>query len=174
MLAGEQVVLRPVERGDLAVLWAMLDDDMDVAVLANDGPIVPTSLAMLEAQYEKRLNDPPSDRVGFTIDVDGVSIGSCLLYAIDHYNGRCELGIAIGKDYWNKGYGTDAVRTLLNYAFTHLGVRRVGLRCLADDRRAIAAYEKAGFAEEGRLRAYSVVKGEPHDNLMMAAFRQDD
>ena len=43
-------------------------------------------------------------------------------------------------------------RTLVDYAFTHLDLRRVGLRCLADDPRAVGAYRKAGFVEEGRLR----------------------
>src|SRR5262245_41826561 len=139
MVRVEPVVLRAVERDDLPVLWAILDDDIEVAVLADGGPVRPASLAGLQERYEKRLADPPTDRVEFTIDVDGVPVGSCLLYWIDHFNGRCDLGISIGKEYWGKGYGSDAVRTLVDYAFTHLDLRRVGLRCLADDDRAVGA-----------------------------------
>ena len=174
MLRGERVILRAVERDDLPILWAILEDDLDVAVLADGGPVRPSSLTEYQAHYEKRLADPPTDRVGFTIDVDGVPVGSCLLYWIDHFNGRCDLGISIGKEHWGKGYGSDAVRTLVDYAFTHLDLRRVGLRCLADDARAVGAYRKAGFVEEGLLRGYSIVEGEARDELMMARYRSGD
>ena len=45
---------------------------------------------------------------------------------------------------------------------------------MADDARAVGAYTKAGFIEEGRLRAYSVIEGKVHDELVMAAYRDDD
>ena len=174
MLRGERVVLRAVERDDLPVLWAILYDDLEVAVLADGGPVRPDSLTALQERYEKRLADPPTELVDLTIDVDGVPVGSCLLYSIDHFNGRCDLGISIGKQHWGKGYGSDAVRTLVDYAFTHLDMRRVGLRCLADDPRAVGAYRKAGFVEEGRLRGYSIVEGEARDELMMARYRSSE
>ena len=52
-------------------------------------------------------------------------------------------------------------------------MRRVGLRVLAHDERAIGAYRKAGFVEEGRLRAYSVFEGQPRDDILMAILRDD-
>ena len=170
-MRGERVVLRAVEREDLPALWAMLEDDLDVLVPSVSGPARPTSLAAFQEGYEKQLTEPSTDRIEFAIEVDGKPVGSCLLYWIDHFNGRCELGIGIGKEHWGKGYGSDATRTLVDYAFTHLDLRRVGLRCLADDERAVRAYRKAGFVEEGRLLGNSIVEGEPRDDLMMAVYR---
>jgi RimJ/RimL family protein N-acetyltransferase len=107
------------------------------------------------------------------IDVDGGLVGSCQLHAIDRFHRRCDLGIALGRDYWGKGYGQDAVRVLVDYAFTQLDMRRVGLRVLAHDERAIGAYRKVGFVEEGRLRAYSLFEGQPRDDLLMGILRED-
>jgi RimJ/RimL family protein N-acetyltransferase len=172
MLQGERVTLRPTERADLPHLWALLEV-MEVAVLADSGPIVPVSLASYEARFDRHLAQPPEDLVEFVIEVGGEVIGSCQLHYIDHFHRRCDLGVALGRDYWGKGYGQDAVHVLVDYAFTHLDLRRVGLRVLADDARAIGAYIKAGFVEEGRLRAYSIVEGQPRDDLLMAIIRDD-
>ncbi len=172
MLRGERVTLRPIERADLSRLWELLEE-MEVAILADGGPIVPVSLASYEARFERHLAQPPDDLVEFVIDVEGEVIGSCQVHYIDRFHRRCDLGIALGRGYWAKGYGQDAVRVLVDYAFTHLDMRRVGLRVLADDARAIGAYTKAGFIEEGRLRAYSVVEGRPRDDLLMGILRDD-
>jgi RimJ/RimL family protein N-acetyltransferase len=172
MLRGERVVLRPIERADLPRLWELLED-MDVAVLADGGPIVPVSLSSYEARFDRHLAQPPEDLVEFVIEVEGDVIGGCQLHFIDRFHRRCDLGIALGRDYWGKGYGQDALRVLVDYAFIHLDMRRVGLRVLAHDERAIGAYRKVGFVEEGRLRDYSLFDGQPRDDLLMGILRDD-
>lgn len=172
MLRGERVTLRPTERADLPRIWELLED-MEVSVLADGGPVVPTSLSSYEARFDRELAAPPTDRIEFMIEVDGELVGQCQLHSIDHFNRRCDLGIALGRNHWGRGLGQDAVRVLVDYAFTHLDLRRVGLRVLADDARAVGAYTKAGFVEEGRLRGYSIVKGQLHDDLLMAVTRDD-
>jgi RimJ/RimL family protein N-acetyltransferase len=172
VLRGERVILRPIERADLPRLWELLED-MDVALLADGGPIVPVSLSSYEARFDRHLAQPPEDLVEFVIEVGGDVIGGCQLHFIDRFHRRCDLGIALGRDYWGKGYGQDALRVLVDYAFTHLDMRRVGLRVLAHDERAIGAYKKVGFVEEGRLRAYSLFEGQPRDDLLMGILRDD-
>ena len=105
--------------------------------------------------------------------MEGDLVGECGLQAIDHFNRRCELGIGIGRDFWGKGIGQDAVGTLVDYAFEHLNMNRVELFVLADDPRAVGAYRKAGFVEEGRLRRKSWVRGEYHDELVMSRLREE-
>jgi RimJ/RimL family protein N-acetyltransferase len=67
----------------------------------------------------------------------------------------------------------DAIRTLVDYGFRHLNLTKISLRALADDDRAVGAYRKAGFVEEGRLRNHTWYDGERHDELVMAALRED-
>lgn len=171
MLSGERVALRPIERADLPRLWELLED-LEVAALADVGPVVLAPLARWEARFEQQAADPPKDQISFAIEVEGQLIGQADLHRIDHFNQRCELGIALGKDHWGKGFGQDAVRTLVDYAFTYLNVNRISLQVLADDLRAIGAYQKAGFVDEGRLRQGAWLRGRFHDELLMSVLRE--
>jgi diamine N-acetyltransferase len=171
-LHGDRVVLRPVEPSDLPRVWELIED-LEVAVMAELGPVKPTSLAEFEARNIEREREANKDWVWFAIEVDGEVIGECGLQHIHQFTRTCELGIAIGRDYWGKGFGQDVCRTLVDYAFEYLNMNRVGLFVLADDPRAVSAYRKAGFVEEGRLRQHSWVRGEFHDELVMSVLRED-
>jgi RimJ/RimL family protein N-acetyltransferase len=52
-------------------------------------------------------------------------------------------------------------------------MNRVALYVLADDPRAVGAYRKVGFVEEGRLRRASWVKGQYEDEFVMAIVREE-
>jgi len=97
MLTGDRVVLRPIERADLPRLWELIAD-LEVAVLASSGPVVPHSLAEFEASFDQDLGQPRRDHAPFAIEVDGEVIGQADLHRIDHFNRRCELGIEIGRE----------------------------------------------------------------------------
>ena len=172
MLNGERVLLRPIQRGDLPRLWE-LGSDFEVAVLGSSGPVVPHSLAESEADFEKELAQPRKDRAYFAIEVNGELIGEAGLHRIDHFSRACELGIGIGREFWGRGFGQDAVRTLVDYAFEHLNMNRVGLYVLAEDPRAVGAYRKVGFVEEGRIRQHAWVRGRYEGELVMSILRED-
>jgi [ribosomal protein S5]-alanine N-acetyltransferase len=129
MLRGDRVLLRPIERADLPRLWEMVAD-FEVRVLYSNGPVGPLSLAEFEADHDESLSDKRKDAFFFVVEVDGEVIGQCGLHKIDHFNRRCELGIGIGRDFWGKAFGQDAVRTLVDYAFEHLNMNRVNCTCL--------------------------------------------
>ena len=89
-------------------------------------------------------------------------------------HGDAWTGIGIGdRRYWGKGYGTDAMRVLLRYAFTELNLRRVTLGVFEYNARAIRAYEKAGFVVEGRSRQEMLRDGRRWDALTMGILRED-
>jgi RimJ/RimL family protein N-acetyltransferase len=173
VLTGERVTLRGVERDDLPRLWEMYND-LEVEHRASDGPPVPTPLATVEARFDARVPHSP-DLVKFVILTnDGEAddlIGEILLHTIDRYSQSCHLGISLRRDRWGQGYGQDAITTLLGYAFRKLNFRKVSLEVLADDQRAVGAYRKAGFTEEGRLRAHTWHDGCYRDVLRMAVFQ---
>lgn len=101
-------------------------------------------------------------------------IGYITLFGLRWPHGDAELGIGLGeRAYWGRGYGTDAVRVILRYAFTELNLRRVTLGVFAYNPRAIRAYQKAGFKEEGRLRQYVLREGQRHDMIIMGALRDE-
>jgi RimJ/RimL family protein N-acetyltransferase len=171
-LPGDRIVLRPTRREDLLRLWELLED-LEVVVLSMSGPVRPVSFDRYQAEYERSIAEPRSDLIRFVVEVDGEIVGQCQLHGVDHFNRRCDLGIELGREYWGKGYGQDAVRTLVEYAFTHLDMNRIGLQVLADDPRAVGAYARARFVEEGRLRLHALVEGTYRVELVMAILREE-
>jgi RimJ/RimL family protein N-acetyltransferase len=105
---------------------------------------------------------------------EGVHIGNIGLHGIDWQNRQAELGIAIGeKAYWNQGYGSDAIRTLLVLAFREMNLHRVFLRVDRENGRGIRCYEKAGFRREGVLRDVIFKDGAYQDQFIMSILESE-
>ena len=172
MLEGDRVILRPIQAWDRERLYELIET-IEVNALSSNDPPLPRSLDEIEARDKRWLEERHTDAAWFAIDVDAELVGECGLHSIDHYHQRAEVGISIGRQYWGKGYGQDAVRTLVDYGFRHLNLAKISLRVLADDERAVGAYRKAGFVEEGRLRDHTWSDGARHDELVMAVLRDD-
>ena len=81
-------------------------------------------------------------------------IGNIELMEMDDDNK--ELGIAITANMQNKGYGTEAIRTLLQYAKANLQLKKIFLRTRLYNERAIHVYKKCGFSvyKEDQERYY--------------------
>ena len=172
MLEGDRVVLRPIQSRDRERLYEQVET-IEVQALASNDPPLPRSLEEIQARDERWVEEQHTDSAWFAIDVDAELIGMCGLHSSDHYHQRAEVGIRLGKAYWGRGFGQDAVRTLLDYGFRHLNLVKISLRVLADDERAVGAYRKVGFVEEGRLRDHVWHDGARHDELVMSILRDE-
>ena len=85
-----------------------------------------------------------------------------------------KLGTVIGnEDKRNKGYGAEALRLIIDYAFGILGLERLELDVYAENKRAIRCYEKAGFVHEGTRRHAAMVNGNYADVHMMSVIKED-
>lgn len=126
--------------------------------------------------FEKDLEKNVPDEYFFTIhtlDSDQL-IGFVALHGICWHQRDAWVGIGIGEpEYWGKGYGTDAMRLALGYAFMELSLERVTLGVFASNPRAIRSYEKAGFKLEGVERQIVLRDGEKGDILDMGILRQE-
>jgi RimJ/RimL family protein N-acetyltransferase len=101
-------------------------------------------------------------------------IGNTGFHVVDHVNDCAEFGIMLGEpDAWGKGYGTEATRLMLHYAFDVLGLHNVFLEVYASNVGAIRAYEKAGFKPIGVRRGAKVVGRMRYDVLYMDAVAGD-
>jgi RimJ/RimL family protein N-acetyltransferase len=102
------------------------------------------------------------------------AIGNTSLIDIDFHNGTAEFGILIGEpDVWGKGYGTEATRLMLSYAFDVLGLYNVQLQVFANNRRAVRAYERAGFQRVGARRGAKRIGRERCDIIVMDAIADE-
>ncbi len=97
------------------------------------------------------------------------AIGSVFLRDVDREFHKAEYGIFIGEESAKgKGYGTQAAKLIIKYAFESEKLHRLYLRVFADNKRAIASYENAGFVQEGYLHDDVYVKNEYRDIIWMA------
>jgi diamine N-acetyltransferase len=173
MILGKKVRLRPIERDDLPRFVEWFGDP---EVRRHLAIYLPFSLAQEERWFENlqgRL-ERQEDVLLAIETADGVHIGNLGLHGINWKDRSAELGIAIGeKAYWNQGYGTDAMRTLLGLAFRELNLHRVLLRVDADNARAIRCYEKAGFQREGTSREAVFSEGSYRDQYVMSILESE-
>lgn len=165
-IEGQRVALGPLRR-DLVPLYQRWLNDFEVVRTLNAG-IRPRPLEPEEEWYEDASDT--STEVHFTIyDRDGLRpIGISDLHRISQIDQRAEFGIHIGdKEYWDRGYGTEATILTLDYGFNALNLHSILLRVFSYNQRAIKAYERAGFKPAGRWRGGHRVAGEPHDVIFM-------
>lgn len=100
-------------------------------------------------------------------------IGNIKLGNINWIHRHGELGILIGdKQAWGKGYGTDACKLLVDYAFSKLNLHKVWLAVFSNNPAAIRVYRKLDFHEEGRLREHVYTEGKFEDKILMSVFNQ--
>lgn len=114
--------------------------------------------------YAFAIRTLAEDRLIGMIDLDGICWS----------NGDTFVGIAIGeRDCWGKGFGTDAMRVILRFAFMELNLHRVSLDVFEYNPRAIRSYEKAGFKVEGRVRQALNRDGRRWDVIYMGILREE-
>lgn len=169
MLRGERIALAPIRDEDSQTLFRWINERDEVLLSAPYKPVHgPDHDDWFEAIRSRR------DVVIFGIRLldDDRLIGSCQLHEIDHRSRSAELQIRIGDPGdRGRGYGGDALELLLKHGFDDLNLRRISLRVFATNERAMGAYLRAGFEEEGRLREAVYVGGEFVDVVVMACFR---
>ncbi|MHB8375913.1 MAG: GNAT family N-acetyltransferase [Dehalococcoidia bacterium] len=163
------VVLRAWEREDVRVRWEA-DQTADAeAQRLRDWHEPPRSLFRREQEWEAEQSEPDASVVSLVIVADERPLGDINLFQIDQRNRHALIGLSLWRrEDGDRGYGTDAMRALLRWAFGHLNLHRVELAVDATNERAIHVYEKLGFVREGLRRQHHYDNGEYHDELTMA------
>jgi RimJ/RimL family protein N-acetyltransferase len=180
MIQGERIRLRRDERTDIPEFVKWLNDPEVRRYLSF---MMPISMANEELWFENMLRLPAAEQP-FAIEIRKTShekeaetwqmIGNCSFMDMDHTARSAEVGLFIGdKSCWNKGYGTEVMRLLLQFGFETLNLNRIFLRVDEHNQGGIRAYHKAGFVEEGRLRQAVYRDGEYFDFLIMSVIRSE-
>lgn len=173
MYRGEKIELAAVQREYLPKYVEWLND-AEVAQFLMPGILAPMNLEDETAWFENRRNAKNSYVFAILTLADNKLIGNCGLHDIDFKNRKAIFGIVIGdKNYWSKGYGTDATRTMLRFAFGELNLNLVELEVYDFNPRAMRAYEKAGFQRAGVHRQGLYRNGKYHDEILMNILREE-
>ena len=152
VIRGDKVVIRGKRIEDAPDDYAWRTDE-ELAKLDASQPLRMTYRDFLRFSKDELLYSGGTSRRLAIDTFDGEHIGNCMYYDVDLRRGRAELGIMIGKrEYWGRGYGTDAVSALLEYVFANMSIDLVYLHTLEWNERARRAFAKAGLRETVNVR----------------------
>ena len=163
-LIGNRIYLSPRTSEDAEIFTEWLNDFETTDYIGQSGKLytLASEKKFLEDNYS-----PEATFVIVTLDEDKM-IGTVSLEKIDHQNRNAVLGIFIGdKNYRNNGYGTEAIKLILDYGFNYLNLNNIKLDLMEFNERALKCYKKCGFKEYGRRRKCKFVNGKYYDNIEM-------
>jgi RimJ/RimL family protein N-acetyltransferase len=151
-ISGDRVSLHPKSLADAPrdYIWRK---DTELSALNGEAPLKISFIRYL-TQFEivPESDHPAKETFSIKTIFEGRHIGNCAIYNINWDSAEAQTGIVIGdRRYWERGYGTDAFRTLLGYSFNHLGIRRLNLKTLERNVRAQKCFARCGFKPSGSL-----------------------
>ena len=176
LFSGDLVRLTAEEPQVMTEKIARWGRDSEYSRLMDDNPARQSSSKKIQGRIEWIQDQPQPDLFIFSIRTKAEDrlIGVISLHSVNWTHGESFMGIGLGdRQDWGKGYGTDAVRIILRYAFTELNMQRVSLDVYAYNPRAVRVYEKIGFVHEGRVRNYLNREGKRWDMLYMSILREE-
>ncbi len=166
-------IMEPARDAELLASWGQ--DSVYARLMDSDPPRL-WSKNQMKDWFEKKEKAESFTEIEFMIYPIQADkpIGFVGLDGIAWHNRTSWVGIGIGeRDYWGKGYGTEAMQIISRYAFEELGLYRLNLNVFSYNTRAIRVYEKAGFKVEGAMRDALHRDNQRWDLVFMGLLRED-
>ncbi len=174
MYFGEKIKLRAHKKEDMKKIYDFLNDYELKSVYDTDVAF-PSSMEQIEKNYnEETVED--GGKYSFAIEdlETGKYIGSCIITEVDFIARFAKVGIIIGdKNFLGKGFGSDAMKTLINFIFKEMNMNKVKLEVFSHNLRAIKSYEKCGFKVDGALREEGFKDGAYRDLILMSILKRE-
>jgi len=177
-LNGHRVTLRVPQMADFEP-WVELRE-ASRAFLSPWEPIWPhddltrTSFRLRIKRYWRDIEDDQAYPFFVCDGVSGALVGGLTLSNVRRGVAQmASCGYWIGEAYSQRGYMTDAVRTVIPYAFDHLRLHRLEAACLPSNEASIRLLRKCGFGEEGIARKYLKINGRWEDHLLFGLVSSD-
>lgn len=167
-IQGEKIILRGFRPEDAEPLWEGIHNEEFNKLTGTHGSFTREQIDAYVARQIARNDD---SRASFIIALpdDSRAVGEVVINEIDRDNNSANIRIALFRsEDVNRGYGTEAMRLMVGYGFEHLGLHRISLSVYAFNPRAVRAYEKVGFVQEGVLRDDLYWEGAYYDSIIMS------
>lgn len=169
---GEKTVLRAIEPADKDLLLELINDPNTEKMLGGSSfPVSAAAQAKWIADQTGRndiLRCIVADR-----DNPEKGVGTVILSDIDYKNGVAQVHIKLGADCRGKGYGTDALNAVVDYAFRQMRLHCVYAHVLEYNEVSQKLFQKCGFRREGRLRARAYKNGAYVDAISYSIVNDD-
>ncbi|MGH6661893.1 MAG: GNAT family N-acetyltransferase [Rhodospirillales bacterium] len=172
VIEGRRLRLRNVRIEDATDIYAAWMNDPEV-VRYTESRFTRHTLVSLRRFIETVIARPNALFLAIIVKPDGRHIGNIKLDAIDSQHGTAEVGIIIGdKNYWGRGYGSEAIDLLASYAFGALGLRKLTAGIYVNNADSIRSFERAGFVVEAVLKDHCISDGKTVDVLRIGRWHE--
>ncbi|MEO8033657.1 MAG: GNAT family protein [Acidobacteriota bacterium] len=171
MIAGEHVILRAFERDDVERCYRWMNDPNIVRTLKSRYPIAFQN----EAEWLERAMHAHQDERHFAIEKkdDRSHIGNASIHEIDWVSQTGWFGLFVGEpSAWNRGFGGDAIHTLVRFAFEEMNLRKLRIHVFDYNDKARHVLLAQGFVQEGKLERDFYREGSYHDIVILSIFRE--
>ena len=172
-ISSSRVSLRELRDEDVCGFFAIFSDPEVMRYWSR--------LPVADMEEARRMLTDIRDRVqqrsffkwGITRNTDERLIGTCTLFHVEIDHRRAEVGYALGREYWGKGYMQEALNGLINFSFNELNMHRIEADVDPRNAASIKTLERLGFQREGYLRERWQVGGEIQDALFFGLLRRE-
>lgn len=168
---GEKVQLRAIEDEDIETLCDWWDNPD--TTLFNDGNIIRRRRDENAEMFRQWASSKDASGFAYAAEADGEMVGQVSVHSIKAPAMIGTLGMVVGPQFPDQGYGTDILEVALRLAFTEYACRKVELLVFGYSDRGIHTYEKVGFQVEGRRRASVFHAGKWYDDVSMGILAEE-
>ncbi|WP_022873191.1 GNAT family N-acetyltransferase [Nesterenkonia alba] len=165
LFEGERVSLRAIEDQDIETFCDWWDDPE--ITLFNEGTIVRRPREVNREMFRQWAANKDDSGFAYAAEAAGQLVGQVSVYSIKAPAMIGKLGIVVGPQFQDRGYGTDILEVALRIAFTEYACRKLELLVFSYSDRGIHTYEKVGFQVEGRRRGNVFHAGTWYDDVSM-------
>jgi len=173
LLRGEKVRLTAVQSGEMGAIarwWA----DAEFLRLYNTAPAAPRNEDQLSRRFDPSQTSPDTFLFGIRLLEEDDLIGLLEFDGVEWAHRTTFVSIGIGAaEHRGRGYGHDAMRVGLRFAFHELNLHRVCLTVFSYNTVAIALYERLGFRREGVYREHVERDGRRYDMILYGLLRPE-
>ncbi len=172
-LKSDRVLLRWLTDSDVPSLFEIFSSPEVTRYWSSTAFTDREQAATLLLQIHDFFRQGTLNQWGLALPENDEVIGTCTLAALDRQNRRAELGFALNREYWKKGYMNEALEVLLRHAFDGLELHRLEADVDPRNQAAIRTLDRLGFQREGYLRERWLVGGEIHDTVLYGLLRRE-
>lgn len=172
-IEASRVRLRYLEESDIDSLFEIFSDEETVRYWSSPPFANRAEAAKLLADIQRMFAEKTLFQWGIALKSDDGIIGTATLFHLDPKNRRAEIGYALNRRVWGKGYVNEALNSLLRFAFTEMNLHRIEADVDPRNAASIRVLERLGFQREGFLRERWLVGGKTQDALFYGLLKSE-
>ena len=170
-LIGDNIYFSPISLDDIEEYTEMIND---IKVSVGLGSVSYTNITDFESEKEFLTSIKKEKMFAVRLFENDELLGNIGFNSLDMVNRNGVLGVLIGNPkHQRKGYGTEALKLILDYGFSFLNLRNISLKVFEYNKPAYNLYKKIGFKEVGRLRKAVEIMGKTYDIIIMDMLKEE-